>query len=71
MAPMGMSLDLTAQLAAVLWGMVAALGISGIGLIACTDASNRIRRACVALVSRARIRLAEQYVEWAARPKSA
>lgn len=60
MAPIDISLDLTAQLIAVPWGLVAALGICAAGLLACTDASIRIRCASVALVSRARMRFAVQ-----------
>lgn len=56
MAPMDMPLTLTVELAAVLWGLVAALAISAIALFACTDALDRIGHACAAFVSRARVR---------------
>ena len=62
MTPMDMSLDLTVQLTAVVWGLVAALAISGIAVIACTAAPSRIRHACAAFVSYARARFVVRYV---------
>lgn len=62
MTPMDMPLDLTVQLTAAIWGLLAALAISGIAVIACTEAPERIRHAYAALVSSAHFRFVVDYV---------
>ena len=62
MTPMVVSIDLAPQLGHVPWGLATVLVISGAGVLACTDAPDRVRRTCAALLTRIRFRLLVQYV---------
>lgn len=57
MTPMDISLSMTVELAPLVLGLVAALAVCGVAVIACTEAPALIRDACAAFVSRARVRL--------------